>query len=580
MAGMIPQSVLEEVQRRLNPIDIIGRYVSLRRRGSKYLGLCPFHKEKTPSMNVDPDNGLWYCFGCHEGGNVFQFVMRMEGLKYYEAVRQLAQEVGITVELSDTARQENNERQRALNLLDRAADFYHSVLLESPQGEVGREYMIKRNISRDTAVKFRLGWAPDGNGALLQTLHKAGFTTEEASKCGLLTYSEFYGTGDLMRNRLIFPICDPQGKVLAFGGRSLGDSKAKYMNTPETPWYSKRHNLYGLSQAKSSIKSQDVSLLVEGYFDVISLHQVGITTAVASCGTALTAEQAQVLKRFSGNVLLLYDSDLAGQKATLSANAVLEEAGLRAQVVRLPDGEDPDSLAQSGVDAVSAVLSRAEGVVPYLMGKLAEEIDLTTPEGKEDYVRQVMPLLRKVKDPTRRDAYVRKLAYYSGATEAHLHRGLRGYGVIPEHREQRVRAFNNEEKLFCLCLNNPQWVEAVRGLVSADMIEDEKLRPFFQAIFAFPDLEQRKQPLTLNELMDDISDDDLLSHLAELLTRDSLASTKEDVLKLASVVRDKRLRVRLEKLRREVISALDKGEMQLDDPRYLEYCELKRHFHG
>lgn len=597
MSGLIPQHVIDEISQRLNPIEVIGEYVQLRRRGSTYLGLCPFHNEKTPSMNVDPDRGLWHCFGCGTGGSMFTFVQRMEGLSYFETVRLLAGKAGVTIEFSETAQQENSERLRALNLLDRAADFYHEMLLNSQSGEIGREYMISRNISRDTAVRFRLGYAPESS-ALLDVLHKAGFQTEEAVKCGLITENSYYGPSDIMRGRLVYPICDSQGKVLAFGGRRLDDNQktAKYMNTPETAWYSKRRNLYGLHLAKTDIKRQRVCVLVEGYFDVISLHQVGVTTAVASCGTAFTEEQARLLKRYSGsedgqsnafNVLLMYDSDAAGEKATLSANAILEEAGLRAQAVFLPPGDDPDSLAQRGLQAVKEVLDSAEGVVSYKMRKLLDggQIDISEPEGKADFVRQVMPLLRQMKDPVVRDAYLRKLSYYTGVKETSLYRLLRSPGREISERKQRLRRFSVEEELFRLCAADPQWISVVRDIVTPGMFEDERMQAYFSTLFALKDIESRQEPIALQELLQDEADDEAVQRLAELLTRENPATDAEDVKKLAVAVRDRVRRRRLEVLSKEIVTALDAGRLRMDndDPLYRdykEYCLLKRYFHG
>ena len=587
MSGVIPRNIIEEIDRRLNPLEIIGEYVPLRRNGSRYVGLCPFHDEKTPSMSVNPDSGLWHCFGCGASGNLCQFVQRMEGLNYVETMRLLAGKAGVNFETSESALNDNSERLRALNLLDRAADFYRDMLLNSQAGQIGRDYLRERNISRDTAVKFRLGYAPDSSG-LMQALRKAGFAADEAVKCGLLSANGYYGPSDVMRGRLIFPICDYQGRVLAFAGRSLGDFKPKYLNTSETPWYSKRHNLYGLHLAKNDIRKQHICVLVEGYFDVISLHQAGVTTAVASCGTALTPEQAQLLKRYSVSdeyssdvfsVLLMYDSDAAGQKATLKGNEILEEAGLRSQAVFLPAGDDPDSLAQRGLEAVREALDGAEGIVSYMMRKLLTELDITTDEGKEDFVKQTLPLLRKVKDPVRQDVYLRKLAYYSGVNEARIYGLLRFRGRVEGREEKKLRRLTVEEELFRLCVSQPKWISVVREIITPDMLQDKTLQPYFRMLFALKDAEVRQEALTLSELQLDGSDEET-KRLAELLTRDTLETEEEDVRKLASAVCDRVRRERLEELRREIVPALDAGAISMEDPRYQEYCQLKRYFHS
>ncbi|MBQ7568598.1 DNA primase [bacterium] len=593
MSGLISQSTKDEILRRLNPVEFIGRYVLLRRSGGKYWGCCPFHDEKTPSFSVDPDRGLWFCFGCQAGGDIIGFVMRRENVGFSEAIRLLAEETGVHIETSETALQERSERQRALNLLDRAADYYQRVLLEEPAGQLGREYLQERNISRETAVAFRLGCSPEHGGGFVDTLRKAGFTVAEAVKCGLLTENSYYGVSDFMRGRLIFPICDAQGRVLAFAGRSLGDSLPKYKNTAETPWYSKKNTLYGLHLAKKAIQKQDVCVLVEGYFDVISLHQVGAVTAVASCGTALTPEQAKALSRLSSNAVLMYDSDAAGQEATLRGHEILEAAGINVQAAALPPGDDPDSLAQRGAEAVQEILSTAQSVVEYAMSKLLNEIDITTAEGKSVFYKKILPMLSKVSDSARQEAYLRRLSFYSGVPDARIRQDLRwlrdprrGSADNRQSSPQRqgkaikVRRFSDEEELFRLCVNNPALIEAVRELISPDMLEDKELVPYFEALFKLDKNLRDAEPVKLQDLCPEMPDAEQLKRLAELLTRNSLASTEDDARKLAMVVRDRRWRERLDALRLEVLPAIDAGTMELSDPRYKEYCDLKRYFHS
>lgn len=576
MSAKIPDTTLEEILRRSDMAAILGRYIQLRRSGRTFVALCPFHQEKSPSLHVDPEKGLWHCFGCKEGGSVFQFVMKIEGLNFREAALKLAAEVGVEVEISEEASREDSERDRALNLLERVATYYHELLLRSPLGQPGRDYLAEREISRETAERFRLGWAPDGGQALVRKLEQAGFTRREALDCGVLV-ERSSGVRDLLRARLVFPIADTQGRVLAFGGRTLGDAQPKYLNSPESTLYSKRMHLYGMHLARGPISRGDEAILVEGYFDVVSLHQAGVPRAVASLGTALTPDQATLLRRYTRTAVLAYDADRAGEQATLKGAEVLEEAGLRVLVARMPDGEDPDSLSRQGPEAVAEVIRKAVGVIDFQMDRLERTMDLASPEGKEDFVREVLPAIGRIRDSARRDAYVRRLAYRTGTSEERLHWRLRRGGGAPEPSRRKRRALDVEERLLHLCATNPEWIEVVRESVSAEMISRQELRPLFAALLG---MVGREEPVALHELLPHLEEEGMVSKLTEILAQEPLQSTAEDVRKLAAFIRDRALRERLEVLRKEVVPALDAGRLGLDDPLCQEYYQLRRHFHG
>ena len=576
MSSKIPEATLEEILRRSDVAAILGRYVQLRRSGRKFVALCPFHQEKTPSLHVDPEKGLWHCFGCKVGGTVFNFVMMMEGLNFREAALKLAGEVGVVVEISEEAAREDSERERAMNLLERVAAYYHEMLLRSPLGQPGRDYLAARGISREVAERFRLGWAPEGGQALARKLQQAGFSVQEALACGVLM-ERGSGVRDLLRARLVFPICDTQGRVLAFGGRTLGEAQPKYLNSPESAYYSKRMHLYGLNLARGPISRKDEAVLVEGYFDVVSVHQAGVPRAVASLGTALTPEQATLLRRYTKTAVMAYDADRAGQQATVKGAEVLEDAGLRVLVARMPEGDDPDSLARRDPEALAQALESAEGVVEFQMDCLERQMDLSTPEGKEDFVREVLPAIGRIRDSARQDAYVRRLAYRTGISEQKLHWRVRRGGRAPEPTRRRYRTLDLEERLFHLCAASPEWIPVVREILPVERISNQEMRPLFDVLLG---MEGRVEPVGLHELLPYLQEEGMLSKLTEILAQEPLQSTPEDVRKLAESVRDRALRERLEVLRKEVVPAVDAGRLDPGDPLCQEYYQLRRHFHG
>lgn len=575
MSGKIPEKVIEDVSQRINALEIFGRYMQLRRQGSKYVALCPFHNEKTPSLSIDPDKGLWYCFGCKEGGSVFTFIMKMEGSSFYETVSSLAHEVGIEIDCSPEAQEADSRNKRGLDLLERAAAFYHDVLFNQVSGAKGRNYLAERGISRDTAVKFRLGWAPESGSSLLQILSRAGFTAQEACECGAAVNHD-YGSRDLLRDRLVFPICDHQGRVIAFGGRILGDGQPKYLNSPETAWYSKRRHLYALNLARGLIKREGKVIITEGYFDAVSMHQAGFGMTVASLGTALTPEQANLLHRYADNAILAYDADDAGEMAILKGSAILEDSGMRASTVIMPHGEDPDSLARRGEEAVAAVFNKPVGIVNFQIERILNKIDITSPEGKEDFIKEVLPSVERIKDSARQDGYIQILAYYTGISETKLHWRLhrKGNFLQPLKRE---RLLTTEEKLLCICVSSPQWCSFAKEEISADMIEARWLRPVFAALFA---QDAREKPAVFSELEPYLESKEQVAKLAEILSREEFVPTLEDVSKLTEAVKDKYLRGRLDVLRKEVLPAIEAGEISQDSELYCEYQRLRQHFNA
>ncbi|MEA4926336.1 MAG: DNA primase [Syntrophomonadaceae bacterium] len=332
---------IREIESRIDIVELISETVQLSRKGNNYWGLCPFHQEKTASFSVSRDKQMYYCFGCHAGGNIFSFIMKKDGLDFKEALEVLAAKAGVEIK-RNLDRKVIDKRKQIIAVNNAAAQFYHS-LLSGDRGREARDYLEKRGIFRETMETFQLGYAPDEWSRLQDYLLKKGFAAETLKAAGLIRRSEnqnrFY---DLFRHRIIFPIVQTQMDVVGFGGRSMGDSHPKYLNTAETDLFSKRKNLYGLAQARENIREKNSAILVEGYMDCIKMQQTGIKNVVASLGTALTEDQARLLRRYTEKAVILYDGDEAGQRETLRAITVLKEADVKVEVISLPPGKDPD----------------------------------------------------------------------------------------------------------------------------------------------------------------------------------------------------------------------------------------------
>ena len=398
-----PPSFLDELTTR-NPIeDVVGLYVALTRRGSNLFGLCPFHNEKTASFSVAPDKGIYYCFGCHKGGSVVNFIMEVENLEYPDAVRFLAKRVGMEVPEDKEYISAYKKQERLRALCKEAARYFHEQL-NSPAGTPGREYIVKRGLTRSTVTRFGLGFAPDGWSNLLDTMTKKGYTKDELVDAGLALRNQKGNVYDRFRNRLMFPIIDVRGNVIGFGGRVMDDSKPKYLNSPETSIFNKRKNLFALNITKKS--TQGRIILTEGYLDAIALHQYGFDCAVASLGTALTEEHAQLLAKYTNQVVLTYDSDEAGQNATRRAIPILERAGLQIKILRMQGAKDPDEfLKKFGPDKFRVLLDRSENQAEYQLLSLQGKFDLSQDAQRVSFLREAADLISTFPSAVAREVY-------------------------------------------------------------------------------------------------------------------------------------------------------------------------------
>lgn len=412
----IPQAFIDELLAR-NPIeDVVGQHVNLRRSGSNLFGLCPFHGEKTASFSVAPDKGIYYCFGCHKGGGAINFVMELEGLSYPDAIRSLAKRCGMEVPEDEQYQSRYRAQERLWALHKEAARFFHSQLY-APIGKEALAYAVGRGMTKSTLTKFGIGYAPDSWDSLVKAMRAKGYTDQELQESGLVTVSRKNGNlFDRFRDRLMFPIIDIRGNVIGFGGRIMNNKDpeaAKYLNSPETAIFNKRKNLFALNYAKKS--KLGYLILVEGYMDAIAMHQYGFDCAVASLGTSLTEEHAVLISRYVEQVVLIYDGDEAGQRATRRAIPILEKAGIRVKVLQMRDAKDPDEyLKKFGADKFRLLLEDSSNRVEYQLNAIKKKYDLREDDQKIRYVHESAELISSLQSSVQREVYGGRVAEAAG----------------------------------------------------------------------------------------------------------------------------------------------------------------------
>lgn len=402
----IPQDYIYELVQRSDIADVIGSYVSLKHQGRISKGLCPFHNEKTPSFTVYPETQSYYCFGCGEGGDVINFVKKINNIDYVEAVKLLAARAGMPMpDEDDTA---GRLRSRVLAINKESARFFYEQL-NAETGKQARAYWRGRGLSDSTIRRFGLGYAPNSFNALLKHLKSLGYTDDELLKAAVVKKSEKGNLYDVFRNRVMVPIFDLRGNIIAFGGRNMGDEKPKYINSPETIAYKKSRTLFALNTAKKSPEKRYI--LCEGYMDVISMHQAGFTTAVAGCGTALTSEQVKLLSEYANEVVLLYDSDEAGQKAAKRAIELFSYTSLKVSVLKVTDAKDPDEFIKKfGAERFRILLNGANNAIEYELENIRQKYDIASSDGRLSYIKEAIEVLSGRTTPTERDVYAGRLA--------------------------------------------------------------------------------------------------------------------------------------------------------------------------
>lgn len=468
--------IVEQIKSNIDIVDVIGSYVPLKKAGSNYKGLCPFHGEKTPSFNVSQDKQFYHCFGCGAHGDVITFVQQMENLDFLDAVEKLADRAGLEFKRGSGSKAQEEKRDRLYDLSRQAARHFYKNLRDGDNP--GIRYVVKRGISPETAKKFGIGYAKDQWQDMADFLEKQKLPREEGLETGLLSAGKNGKVYDKFRNRVIFPIFNARDKVIGFGGRAIDDSTPKYLNSPESEIFKKKDNLYGLNLAKSAIRKQNMALVVEGYMDVVSLVEAGIEIAVASLGTALTPEQAKLLKRYADTVVLSYDSDRAGQAATLRGIDILRDAGLKVKVLQIEGGKDPDEyIRKFGKKAFEERMDQAVSFMEYKVKTIGARYDLSTTEGGIGFLEEISGELRKVRSPVEQDAYIKSVAEMTRISESAIRREVEQGGTKdppppppPQPGESMEEPFRIDEKktpvlrlLVKLMITHPELILAIAG---------------------------------------------------------------------------------------------------------------------
>ncbi len=524
--------MVEEVRAAADIVDVISEFVPLKKAGREYKANCPFHDERTPSFYVVPAKGFYKCFGCGKSGDVFSFVMERQGLDFVEAVKHVAGRAGVEVREVKRSTEEEDPDRPLFEINGFAQDWFRAQLLDESVGANARSYLEGRGIDAEVAERYGLGFAPDEWRGLRDAAGKHGLAEDLMLEVGMLGSSERSREPyDRFRGRIMFPIESVSGRVIAFGGRVLvGDGKdaPKYLNSPETPIYHKGRNLYGLSWARHWIRRAEAALVVEGYMDVVSLAAHGFENVVAPLGTALTPEQAKLLSRYTTRVLLLFDSDAAGLKATFRAGDTLLEAGLHPAVVTLPPGEDPDTLVQAGgAEALEEYLDQAVDVLDRKLQILDERDYFSSIEGPRTAVDRLLPTIRAASDPALRDIYVSKVADRTGVRretlEAELARARSGPGAArveaptpaPRRALPRLPKQGAERLLLLLMTKNPDYVERAGEHLGEGDFVDPAYRAIFQALLDEPELRappESMDSVAAQRLQGILSDSEELAH--------------------------------------------------------------------
>lgn len=497
----INESFLQELKYKTDIEDVISTYVSLRRRGSTSIGLCPFHNEKTPSFTVYNDTQSFYCFGCGAGGDAVTFIKKIENLDYMDALKLLAQRAGVQMPDDNTVDNSlSKKRRRILEINRETAKFYYSYLT-SPQGKAGLDYFLARGLTPKTIKKFGLGYAPDEWDALLKHLKELGYKPSEMVDAGVVKISKNNNYYDTFKNRVMTPIIDVRGNVIAFGGRVLDDSKPKYVNTSETLVYKKTFELFALNLAKNSDAGS--LILCEGYMDVIAMHQAGFTNAVAGCGTALTNEQVRLISRYTDEVILAYDADEAGQKALNKAVSLFRNTDVKVRIPTLVGGKDPDEIIKKyGRDKFKGMLDGASNETEFALHDLINKHNLTTPQGKIDYVKDAIKILVNC-SPVEKDIYISRISQELNIDKESIKIQLDDYAKKNRYRKQK-QEYNsiikdNLKSNQKLCFDNDASLKQIKaeerlvGLLQlypgcikmcSDFNSEEISSPFIKKVFA------------------------------------------------------------------------------------------------
>lgn len=583
-------------------IAVISKYVPLKRRGNAYWGCCPFHSEKTPSFTVSPEKGFFYCFGCHAGGNLFKFISLAENISYFEAVKLQAERLGIPLPNSKKKKSPQEikieqERKLLIHINTLAKDFFHSCLVNTSYGEVGRKYLESRGISKETMEDFSLGFAPDSWDALSNALiKKKGIKSDQLVMAGLSSaHKNSSGVYDKFRNRVMIPIVDLFGNIVAFGGRIIDEKKnsekvngfvePKYLNSPETLIFNKKKLLFGLNRATQEIRRRGFVIVVEGYMDVISVYSAGIKNIVASLGTAFSEEHAKLLLKYTRKILFCYDSDEAGQKATIRALSIVLNAGAEVKVIIIPDGKDPDEyIRKHGIEEFKTLIEKAMSIVEYRVRYVLSHVEHTTLEGKINALKQILPILLSIQDLAMRNEYRKRIAaalvIEDDVINAEMKKLSNNPDIPPPENtmksisEFRQRDFENKALLIAgRIILKMAWFETDTLLYATSLVPKEAFLEIHQEI-----IDYLKECINQERHPDDITaveelSEEAMAEVSKILLEDEVTSEEEKIQAYKESLHTMKLKwakTRYAKITEEINDILTGDSDFTDNPEYIE----------
>ncbi len=564
--GLIPEEKVEEIKSRADIVEVVSDFVTLRKAGRNFVGLCPFHQEKTPSFTVNPEKQIFHCFGCGEGGNAVTFLMKVNAMTYPEALRHLAGKMGIQIPRKPQPPGENQGvRSAILDLNEKAASFFTGNL-QGPGGREVRDYLEKRGIREETLKAFRLGFARNEWTGLRKTLERGNIPLAMAQQAGLLLPREDGSLYDRFRGRVMFPIEDASGRVIAFGGRVIGDAEPKYLNSPETPIFVKGRNLFGIRQAKETIRRKGYAVLVEGYFDVISLWNAGVRNALASLGTALTTDQVHLIKRYTKDVAVIFDSDPAGRKALDRSLEMFLAADLEARAVFLPEGADPDDFVRSsGAEALEELVQRSPTFMDYYLETLAGSG--TTIAARRSAAQGAVAMLAKVDDPIKRNLLLKRISEKTGLDQSVLKGQVRkvveaGNVPVAEGSPKNPRTESNplELDLVLLMMEYPFRIPDVAGSGVLEQFDAGTLKNFAETLVGTFSRDGR---IDVSNLAMEIPEEGVRQKILKtLVQKQPLEETLVERYLWDSIgqIRRKWFRKQHEQLRRKLLSAQERED--------------------
>jgi len=539
MTGYLPEELINDLRHRVDIVDVIGEYVPLKKQGQNYTGLCPFHSEKTPSFVVSPHKQIYHCFGCGKGGNVFSFLMEKNGLSFPETVSFLAKRCGLTLPQTPASPEKvkrDSLRKRYYHINEITAQFYNNLLKETA-GQQALVYLKKRGITEGAMEKFMLGYAPMEWEHLSRFLLSQGISEQELIILGLSSKTQKGNLADRFRNRIIFPIMDETGRVIGFGGRVLDDSQPKYLNSPDTPLFTKGRFLYGAHLAKGSIRSEDQAIIMEGYMDVITAHQSGITNAVGALGTAFTVEQARLLMRFTYNACICFDADPAGQKAALRGLDILHEQGCRVTIVTIPQSKDPDEyIRERGKTAFIELVREADTLFEYKLKRLMDEHNTRTIPGKIKIIQALVPDIQKVQSPVSRQAFIQllgeRLAFPETAIHAEIRKSVSGYEPRAEkannHEETGSASQKAQKILIRIIMEKPEVLPEIEKWGGSELFSIIILKEIYENHYL---MHQAGHNIKADDLISLLKDSESQQYLTRTLLEDTVPEDWERVLK-------------------------------------------------